>query len=108
MNFKIDHQKMQVLQNILKCPHCNISWDGGEIYKHFEHLREIGDEYYRDKTDEELVETADNYGWSKTNPIHFRKNIIGIEIQGEYDGILYWECSSCKSRWHRFTGQKIK
>lgn len=28
--------------------------------------------------------------------------IIGVEIWGQYDGVLYWECPACSHRWHRF------
>ena len=32
---------------------------------------------------------------------HF-SNCIGIEVQGVYDGVLYWMCPVCNHRWHRF------
>jgi len=28
--------------------------------------------------------------------------LIGIEITGVYDGILYWECDNCGERFHRW------
>lgn len=28
--------------------------------------------------------------------------IIGIEVWGLYDGVLYWQCTGCGSKWHRF------
>lgn len=30
---------------------------------------------------------------------------IGIQIQGVYDGVLFWRCSYCDHEWHRFTKQ---
>jgi hypothetical protein len=27
---------------------------------------------------------------------------IGVEFQGVYDGILFWQCPDCDGRWHRF------
>lgn len=27
---------------------------------------------------------------------------IGIQIQGVYDGVLFWECEQCGTRWHRW------
>lgn len=27
---------------------------------------------------------------------------IGVEIQGVYDGVLFWQCPDCQGRWHRF------
>lgn len=38
-----------------------------------------------------------NYG-GKT---HFSR-VIGVEIPGVYDGVLYWLCPACSHRWHRF------
>ena len=28
--------------------------------------------------------------------------LIGIEIQGVYDGVLAWRCPDCKAIWDRF------
>lgn len=28
--------------------------------------------------------------------------MIGVEIQGVFDGILFWQCPDCDGRWHRF------
>ena len=28
--------------------------------------------------------------------------VIGVEIQGAYDGTLFWQCPDCGGRWHRF------
>lgn len=30
------------------------------------------------------------------------KEIVGIEVQGIYDGVLFWECQICAHRFHRF------
>ena len=32
---------------------------------------------------------------------------IGIEVQGRYDGISYWQCPDCNSRFDRFKGKKV-
>lgn len=29
-------------------------------------------------------------------------HIIGVEVWGRYDGVLYWECLACTHRWHRW------
>lgn len=34
--------------------------------------------------------------------------LTGIEIRGEYDGVLYWHCPKCNGRWNRFTGEVLK
>jgi hypothetical protein len=28
--------------------------------------------------------------------------LIGVEVQGVWDGVLYWRCSDCESCTHRF------
>lgn len=28
--------------------------------------------------------------------------VIGIEVQGVYDGVLLWSCPDCFAFWHRF------
>ena len=28
--------------------------------------------------------------------------IVGVEVQGVYDGALYWTCRDCGARWHRW------
>lgn len=28
--------------------------------------------------------------------------VIGVQVRGEYDGVLYWSCPDCGGRWHRF------
>lgn len=86
-----------------ECPHCNSSWDGGSILDTFVKKRTDGDPYYKDKSNEELMKiVADAYGdvsrrWSRQ---------IGIEIQGEYDGVLYVQCPDCQAVFHRFTGKQ--
>lgn len=27
---------------------------------------------------------------------------IGVEIRGVYDGVLFWQCPDCGTRWHRW------
>lgn len=30
------------------------------------------------------------------------KTVWGVEVRGEYDGVLFWECPACKHAWPRF------
>jgi hypothetical protein len=30
------------------------------------------------------------------------QKIVGVELQGVYDGVAYWACMACGNRWHRF------
>jgi hypothetical protein len=35
---------------------------------------------------------------------HFSR-LIGVEIQGLYDGVAYWKCPDCGHEWERFPGR---
>lgn len=59
------------------CPHCGADLRGSPIPQE-----------YREK------------GWYGTETHYSR--LIGVEVQGIYDGILYWQCPDCGGRWHRF------
>jgi Zn-finger nucleic acid-binding protein len=82
--------------NLLQCPICNGNWDGGDIA---EYLFNRGDNITIEEAEKDA---AKYYGWSKDNRLRFRK-VIGIEIQGEYDGVSFWQCPHCRSEWNRFT-----
>lgn len=32
--------------------------------------------------------------------------VIGVEVQGEYDGVLFWHCRKCKTSWPRWFENK--
>lgn len=82
-----------------ECPKCGIEWEEKEtIYEFF--LNKYQDE-------EKARKTAECYGCTPENPKHFGKNVIGIEIQGMYDGISFWECQACKSTFDRFTMEEV-
>lgn len=87
------------------CPKCGFLFDGGDIVERFKEMRDSGDSYYKNKTDEEIKEVASHYGWSEEDPQRF-SNIIGIEVRGKYDGVSYWKCPCCKTTWNRWTGEE--
>jgi hypothetical protein len=81
------------------CPKCNSDWDDGSIVDTFKKMRDEGSKYWQ-KTDEEIEEEVKQcysppYRWGRE---------IGIEIQGDYDGISYLRCPDCKTTFNRFTG----
>ena len=39
----------------------------------------------------------------KYSPPYRWSRVLGVEIQGMYDGISYWQCPDCKTTWSRFT-----
>jgi len=53
---------------------------------------------------EAAADSASMYGCTKESPKSFGVDVIGIEIQGMYDGVLYWQCKKCEGYLHRFDG----
>lgn len=95
----------------INCPSCNESWIGEDIYKFFlnvkndsNHPNQSLHEYYKNHTDEEILEVASMYGYTLENPKFFEKQ-IGIEYSELYDGILIYQCESCKNTVGRFSGK---
>lgn len=95
------------------CPECNANWDGGDILDKFKNMRsdptEPNYEYYKDYTDEQLLEVVGHYGYTEDEPKRFGL-IIGIELSYDhperYDGTSYWACPECGVAWSRFTGER--
>jgi len=112
-NLKIDNQTKKGDC----CPECNGNWDGGDIYERYLKAKyDTTDEihgYYKDKTLEELKETAASYGRTEENPTRFG-NVIGIDMsmdlnatkEEQYDGISYWQCPKCQIAWNRWNGTR--
>jgi hypothetical protein len=43
------------------------------------------------------------YGdWKPEDGPRYYSRMIGVEISGVYDGMLFWECPDCGGRWHRW------
>ena len=59
------------------CPHCGASMQGEPI-------------------PQDLLDRG-GYGTAT----HWQRR-IGVEVQGAYDGILYWQCPDCGGTWHRW------
>ena len=84
-----------------ECPKCGTAWEEKETIYEFFLRRENGNE-------EEARKIAGYYGCTPENPKHFGKDIIGIEIQGEYDGVSRWKCLKCETEFDRWTLKEIK
>ena len=41
-------------------------------------------------------------GTDLRTPDHTSHRTLGIEIDGAYDGVLFWECPDCEYSWHRW------
>lgn len=111
------------------CPKCNFDLRGEDIYQHFlkEYSKKIEypvrlyevlaaihnyPDFFKDAPSEEELrkmthielnawKTASMYGWTKKNPLAFKKE-IGIEISGVYDGVIIYKCPNCNHLWKRF------
>lgn len=74
-NPSLYRQRSKTMTNPKHCPHCNADLRGVEIPE--EHRQFYGSE------------------------THFRRDIL-VQIQGIYDGGLYYQCPDCGGQWHRF------
>ena len=84
-----------------KCPSCKVAWNEAEtIYEHF--LRKY------DGNHDKAWYTASMYGHSASTPRYFGVNVIGIEVQGKYDGVSYWKCTVCDVTHDRWTLEPVK
>jgi hypothetical protein len=82
------------------CPKCQSDWDGGSILETFIKQREEGVKMWQGKSDEEI----EAYMKESYSPPYRWGRKTGIEIQGGYDGVSYWQCPDCKATFNRFTG----
>lgn len=48
-----------------------------------------------------IPQEAIDKGYYKPGVTHYSR-MIGHQITGVYDGVLYWSCPDCKGKWHRF------
>ena len=79
------------------CPGCNVTWQQEEtITEYFENTG-----YSHRKA----LQTGAMYGCTPDSPKHSAKNVIGIEIRGQYDGVSYWKCTECQTVFDRWTLQ---
>lgn len=72
------------------CPNCGIDLDDGDI---FDKLR--NNDLYNDKTDEEVMQIAHQFGWTQQNKKRFSKKVVVKSILG---GSSYTQCPHCNVR----------
>ena len=68
------------------CPKCKSDWRSGRIPPEY-----VAKGYYGEPTEE---------------PRYFSR-LIGVELPEKYDGISYWVCPDCGTRWDRWTGKEM-
>lgn len=58
------------------CPHCGADLRGKEIPAEYQKPMYGGQTHY--------------------------SRIIGVQVRGVYDGVLFWKCPDCAHGWHRW------
>lgn len=46
-------------------------------------------------------------GYYAEGSTHYSR-VIGVEIQGIYDGVLFWACPDCGKTWHRWKLEEMR
>lgn len=86
------------------CPVCSVTWLGPTIP---EGLWATGNY----ETWEDAEKAAAHYGWTPENNLQFNVNVVGIQYPydhpAHYDGVSEWQCTHCKARFNRFTGELL-
>jgi hypothetical protein len=69
-----------------QCPYCHVYLDDGDIYEELK-------KHYPDKSHEELIVIAKDYGWTPENKIRFSRKIGVYDM--EKDRTMHYECPDC-------------
>ncbi len=94
-------KKIIPIDELEECPECKESWLGESILDLMKKQRDDGGDYLKGMTDDELqAKMEDDY-----RPPYKYGRLIGVEIEGEYDGVSYWQCPDCGTYWDRFTNE---
>lgn len=88
-----------------KCKHCGHELGGEDIYESMKR-------HTPEKSEEELLEWAGHFGWTKENPTTF-SNMIGI-YDMYADGTTHFICPKCEkvvekgTYWHVYKREMLK
>lgn len=86
-----------------QCPKCKTNLVE-EMIEFFKRQRDEGVKMWEGMTNDDIQRYINQfYG----KPPHLYNRVIGLEFQGEYDGISAWKCPDCNYEWNRFTGLPI-
>ncbi len=95
------------------CPHCNADLRGEPIPAEC-FLHNVPSNPNWDPGDPLKESCEDQKSWNaerrcyclpygdKPESERFFSRVIGMEVRGVYDGVLYWQCPDCGGRWHRW------
>ena len=83
------------------CPKCAASMQGDPVPAEY-HI-------HHDDCDEQKARNLERWGWVDTchclpygDTTHFSR-VMGHEVRGVYDGVLFWSCPDCGHAWPRWT-----
>jgi Zn-finger nucleic acid-binding protein len=85
----------------MNCPHCNGDWDAGDAYQVLLLRSKDPEDYYFQRTPNQIMEIANGYGYTKENPIRFNR-VIELHKNNAYldkvqtDEVAAWQCPDCK------------
>lgn len=83
------------------CPHCNKSWNGGDVYEVLNSMS-----LHLHKSQRDIENLANQYGWTKTNPSRFSKaRTIEVTIQ-TMEKFFFYECFNCNHVFEATTGKQ--
>lgn len=77
-----------------RCPKCGASMEGDPIPE--------GHRRHKPDHDEQVARYDRCYCLPWGDRTHFSR-LIGVQINGIYDGALYWACPDCSHAWPRWT-----
>lgn len=84
-----------------KCDGCGADLTGEAIPEDSLH-------FYNSGPNGEVLATIEDYRAFKIeNPTTHFSRVVGVEYQGEYDGVAEWVCPDCGRREGRFTGKVL-
>jgi len=92
---------LKPIDELDNCPSCGTTWQGEFIIDMMKKQRDDEGDYLKGMTDEQLQEKMEE----DYRPPYRYGLLIGVEIQGEFDGVSYWKCPECDTYWDRFTNE---
>lgn len=77
----------------MTCPHCGSSMQGDPIPERYQQ--------HADDHDEQVARNGRCFCLPYGDSTHFSR-VMGHEVSGIYDGVLFWVCPDCHHAWPRW------
>lgn len=89
------------------CPKCSYNFEGEDVRSYlYRAMKERKPSLTEEQLQDQSLEMAVEYGWRKEKPVTF-SNIIGVEIPGALDGVMFYQCPECETMWDRLTSKEV-